>query len=99
MAVEVAPEFESLPEFIKEKLDNDDYSFDHTELCELAAGTRRSHRALRQELVDFGFTFKERAKERVINQRTSPFAGMHGGSGASNIFGMAGKAASPGGGV
>lgn len=99
MAIEVFEEFRSVQAFIQEKLDDDSFSFDHEELCNLAAGTKRSHRALKEELISFGFTFEERKKERVINQRTSPYAGMHGGSGASQIFGMAGNAASPGGGV
>jgi hypothetical protein len=99
MAVQVAPEFESVEVFVQEKYDNEENSYNHEELRDLAASVRQSTQALVKELGGYGLTLAHRPKVKVINQRTSPYAGMHGGSGASNIFGMAGNAASPGGGV
>jgi hypothetical protein len=93
-------EFASVEDFVEYLCDDDRTEFDWRHLNCLSARTGRSNRALRQELQGWGFALAERkAPKRVRGFNANPHdrwygpgsCKTHGGSGWSEITGMAGQ--------
>lgn len=93
-------EFNSVEDFAEYLVDDDRTSFNWRHLNCLSDRLGRSNRALRRELESWGFTLTERGKprshrgfnandnDRWYGPGSSP---SHGGSGWSEITGMAGQ--------
>lgn len=97
---EVAPEHVSIEAFVEFCIDDEQETFTHEDLGELAYAMRMSRNVVRKELEGYGLSLAVRAvvkrKRGFTTNSNDRFYGpgsekMHGGSGHEQIRGFAGQ--------
>ncbi len=96
----IAPEHESLTDFVEYLFDDDRTTFTHHDLGELAWALQKSRNVIRKELESYGLTLTVREPEKRVRGFTANphdrwygpgSSKSHGGSGHEQITGFAGQ--------